>query len=58
MRDATLPQSHSLLARLLHGEDGMGVTAEDEDIIRLATGALYGGAADTVHPLQPSFHSL
>jgi len=35
----------------------MGVTAEDEDIIRLATGALYGGAADTVHHLQSSSQS-
>ncbi|KAH7097930.1 cytochrome P450 [Auriculariales sp. MPI-PUGE-AT-0066] len=39
--------SHSFVATLLRGENGAGVSAEEEDLIRRAAGDMYGGGGET-----------
>ncbi|KAH7097919.1 cytochrome P450 [Auriculariales sp. MPI-PUGE-AT-0066] len=57
--DTSHQQSHSLAATLLRGENGNGVTKEQEDIIRWTLGSMYGaGGETTASTLQTFFLTM
>ncbi|KAH7097918.1 cytochrome P450 [Auriculariales sp. MPI-PUGE-AT-0066] len=48
-------QSHSLAASLLRGENGSVMSDEEEDIIRYATGSMYGAGGETTASALQTF---